>query len=492
MSVMAQSGGSLSAADFIKLAPWQYRLPPADLAVPGAAPERGPDLPLLALEDRSGRRIGWLLGFVIDLRDASLPRERLLSGAWFDPADPDGFVIALREEIAGRFLIVIESDGLRLVYPDAGAQVPCVHDRETGWTGSTAGALLGEAAYEARFDRALFEALGVDGEGWFPAGLTAHHGLERLLPNHRLDLRTGEMRRFWPRAPIPVTEDPAAVVQAFAALMKTQLRALAGGDRRVALALTGGRETRVMLACAREILDQMDVVTIVGTDRHARDSIIARRITRSFGLRHLEVPRLSATPEERARFIRRGGHSTADSNSRFHPSVRPLIAAHVFAGGLWGEIGRAFFWRGDDHAGMTITPALLLGRFGLPDRSARLSAALEAWLRGLAGWTPRDILDLAYIEHRLGPWGSAQFCCDPTLVRHAPMLTQPSVALMLSLPPEWKESHRLGSEVVACEWPELAEIPYNSLGRIQDLWVKIQRALENPALIVKKLRKMRA
>ena len=472
-----------------ELAPWQFRLHGGE---EGALQlETGPELPRLSLRDRSGAALGSVLGFVIDLRDGSLPRGEVVTDHRLDPADPDAFAIALREDLAGRFLLLIDAAGLRLAYPDAGAQVSCVYDKETGLTGSTADALLSEAAYQDRFDAPLFETLGVDGEGWFPAGLTAHRGLTRLLPNHRLDLRSGEFRRFWPRAPLSQITDPEAGARDFARLLKLQLRALAGGERRVALALTAGRETRVLLACARDFLDQIDVVTIVGSDRHAKDTQVARRIARRFGLRHREIPRRTATEEERRRFIRRGGHATADSNSHFHPSVWEIAQTHVFVGGLWGEIGRAFFWRKDDTPDMQVTPKLLLRRFGLPDRSPRLTEALAQWLRGLEGWPARDIFDLAYLEHRLGPWGSAQFCCDPTLVRHAPMLTQSTARLMLSLPPEWKQSSRLGTRVVALEWPELATIPYNSLGRLRDFRMKLERFLRNPALLAKKLRKLR-
>lgn len=234
----------------------------------------------------------------------------------------------------------------------------------------------------------------------------------------------------------------------------------------------------------------MDFVTVVGGDRHATDTVIARRIARKFGLNHIELRRTTATAEQRRAFIRRGGHCYADSNSRFHPSVWPIAQSHVFAGGLGGEYGRAFLWREKDRPETQITARLLNNRLGLPEDPVVL-ASLERWLKDLDTDNALSILDLAYNENRMGPWSSAQFCCDPTLVRHAPLLTFRGVELMFSLPPEWKRSSRLGNEIIRRLWPELAAISYNSLGPWRDLAITMQRVLSNPRVIAKKLRKMR-
>lgn len=481
-----------------ELDPWQFRLSPGAAAAPrhlGAyGLEVGPRLPALALRDADRTPCGWVLGFAIDLRADQLPEAEIIAPEPLDPADPDGFVIALRAVLGGRYVILLEAGGAVFAYSDIAGQVSCVYDHESGQLGSSAHALLDAAGYESRFDHALHEALGVTGEGWLPAGLTAHAGVERLLPNHRIDLARGIFRRFWPREEIAETDDPEAVTAAFTELVQRQIGILARGPRRVALALTAGRETRMMLATARGALDKVDPLTIVGSDRHATDTLVARRIAKRFGLNHRELPRQTASAAQQQLFLQRIGHCAGDSNVQFHPSVWPIAETHVFVGGLGGEVGRGFFWRPADDAATPLAAQMLIRRFGLRDSgeaAARLAARLEDWLAALSWSNSLHRLDLIYLEHRLGPWGGAQFCGDPTLVRHAPMLTQAGVRMMISLPPAWKRGNRLGSRVVAREWPELEEIPYNSLGRGRDLWVKLRRACDNPRLVIKKLRKMR-
>ena len=471
---------------------WQFRLtetPTGDARRIGDLwLETGPGLPVAVVTDAQGAEAGLLLGFPIDVAG-----RRLIDRAWTSPASigPDSgqFARDTLMALGGRFAFLSTAGGAPVLYPDCSAQVPVVYDPVARIAGTSAHALFDDAEYEKRFDRALYDHLGLDGEGWFPAGLTAHRGLMRLLPGHALDLSTWTVRRYWPLAPVAETTDPAAVVDEMVTIVRNQMEAILKGPQRLALALTAGHETRVLLACARPFVEKIDIVTVVGDSRRATDSVIARRITRDLGLRHLELQRRAGTDAERALYIRRNGHCNADSNARFHPSVRPLAGTHVFVGGLGGEVGRAFFWRPSDRPDTRITEDTLNARFGLPDTPA-LKAMLAEWLRHLPAQDAYSVLDMAYLEHRNGPWYAVQFCSDPTLLRQAPLMTLRAVELMWSLPPDWKRTSRLGHEIIAREWPELLRYPINSLGKFQDTLVKLRRVADNPALILKKLRKL--
>lgn len=478
-----------------ELEPWQYRL--VDEAEPEARSvgpywlRTAPDLPICTVRDGAGTELGVLLGHVIDLDARRLVADHWTTPGRFAPGDdPDRFVLTARRSLGGRFLWIFAAGKRVRIYPDCSAQVPCVYDPAARIAGSTADALFDTAAYEGRFDPALYARLGIEGEGWYPAGLTAHRGLSRLLPDHVLDLDDWTVRRTWPAAALETTAVPEAGIDEMVDLVRAQIEALLDGTKRVGLALTAGHETRMLLACARPWLDRIDFITVAGGDRHRADTVIADRIAADLGLNHIVLPRQEATEAERQGFIRRGGHCNADSNARFHPSVWPIASSHCFLGGLGGEIGRAFLWRASDEPATPITTQALLGRLGLPNEE-RLLAALEAWRAGLpAGTDSFGLLDLAYHENRNGPWYAVQFCADPTLVRFAPLMTDRGVELMLRLPPDWKRASRLGHEVIARYWPELARYPYNSLGRLPDLMQRLRRAAADPRVILKKLRKM--
>lgn len=473
----------------IQLDRWQYRL----TAAPHPGGRRcgaywlsvGEGLSIAEVVDRNGLPCGMLLGFPIDLRAACLIR-----GLWHLPhgcgVRTDDAIHTTLRALGGRFVWIAPHPSGTRIYPDAAAQVTCVWDAAGKEAGSTAGAILEQSDYQKRFRARLFDELGIRREGWFPAGLTAHHGVQRLLPNHYLDLTTWTAHRF--AATTPSNPKPNEVIDGISDIVRLQAKALLTDEKAVAAALTAGRDSRAILACLRDMAQDLTFVTVTGGDRHQVDSIIASRLTDAFDLSHQTLPRKTADETAQARFIRRGGHCYADSNTRFHPSIAPLADDYVFIGGLGGEIARAFYWTKDDLPSLEVTPALLMKRFGLRP-SPTVEDALSDWLDSLPPMDDaRDILDLAYVELRLGPWAMAQFCTDPTLQRYSPMISYDAVRLLLDLQHDWKVGDRLNEAIVQRLWPELNDHPYNTLGPWRDRWIKAQRVLENPSLIAKKLR----
>ena len=476
----------------ITLEPWQYRL--TATPHPEANPvgdfwlSVGPDLPVTEVTDHQGRKAGVLLGFPIDLDRASLVGQH-----WQTPSDADlstdAGINRCLLALGGRFLWICLTETVARIYPDAGTQVSCVWDRSLQSVGATTLAILGANDYAARFDHAQFARLGLAGEGWFPAGLTAHSGVSRLLPNHYIDLHQWQAHRFDPCCSAVATNaTPDDIVEGTIAAIQSQIIAVMSGPKKAAFALTAGYETRTLLACARQWTDDITFVTVVGQDRHRTDSVLAQQIATGFGLDHQTLPRVEATRTAQERYLRRGGHCSGDSNLRYHPSIAPIAKDYVFVGGAGGEIGRAFYQDDTDTPDMQITARLLMSRMGMrgTDKSLRY---LRLWLEELEGQTNERIFDLAYLENRVGPWAMAQFCADPTLVRHAPMITYRTVALMQALPMTWKQSNRLNKEIISRLWPELHRYPYNTLGPLKDLIGHAQRVMDDPALVIKKIRK---
>lgn len=463
------------------LDPWQYRITQG-----GQVLEAGPGLDQVALEDAGGAPVGTLIGFPIDL----LQEIRLTGGTHRVAArlsgDLDAFAEAVLSELAGRFLWLCRVEDAARIYLDVSGQVPCVYDPALGIAASSAHALLEAQAYHARFDAELHRRLGIGGLGWIPGGLTAHEGVFRLLPNHRLDLEDFSVVRHWPLAPIPPAEDPEKAISALIGTVQRQITALGKEPRRIAQALTAGRETRMLLGCVRPHAEDIDFVTVAGASQ--TDTVMAARIAAGEGLSHRVLPQVMASAQARATYLRRNGDCIADANASSFPSVVPLAESHVFVGGAGGEVGRGFFWRPGDDADTPLDGAALMGRFGLPPEP-RVIAALDAWRAGLTGFDARTVLDLAYIEQRMGPWGGAQFPSDPTLVRFAPLLSRAGVTAMMSLPDAWKRNEGMSAAVLRQTWPELARYPFNTLGPVRDAMAKLKKAVKDPSAILRKLRK---
>lgn len=466
-----------------KLDPWQYRI-----AATSAGPvlETGPGLDRVALEDAAGTALGELVGFPIDLATRTRLRHDPHRVQARLQDDPDMFAETVLSGLAGRFLWLCRIGGQARIYLDASGQVPCVYDPDLRVAASSAQALLDPGAYDARFDAALHRRLGVGGLGWIPGGLTAHRGVARLLPNHRLDLADFSVARHWPLAPLRPAEDPEEPISALIETVRHQMTALSTDGPRIAQALTAGRETRMLLGCARPHAGEIDFVTVAGASR--TDEVMAARIAAGEGLSHRVLPLVMADADARATYLRRNGDCIADANASSFPSVAPLAGSHVFVGGAGGEVGRGFFWRPGDTDDTKLDGTALMGRFGLPPEP-RVIAALDAWCAGLVGRRTQEILDLAYVEQRMGPWGGAQFPSDPTLVRFAPLLSRAGVTAMMRLPDGWKRNEGMSDAVLRRTWPELARYPYNTLGPVQDTLAKLGKVVRDPGTILRKLRK---
>jgi hypothetical protein len=319
--------------------------------------------------------------------------------------------------------------------------------------------------------------------------LTAHRGVERLLPNHYLDLSTWKAVRFWPHEEIEKTESPEEAASEIVSLVQSQLRALANSDRKVAQGLTAGYESRWLLACARPLINDIEFLTVQSPHPNHIDTDIASRLAERFKLRHRILPRRTATPEEQSLYMLRGGHCSGGHNLVTHPSMWPLAAEQCFVGGLNGEIARGYTWRPEDTADKPLGVPELVARLGLPlhrDTEERF----RYWRDGLSLENALDLLDLNYLENRMGAWAYAQFFSDPSVPRYNPIGTTRTVRLMLSLPEDWRRTYRLCHFAIEQCWPELGGIPINTRGRLRDLTDKIALAMSNPERVIRKLRKI--
>lgn len=472
------------------LAPRQFTIRPEAVgAGDGIRVAAHPDIGLFDILDGSGARIGLLVGFPIDLQERRLVSQPLrLQGAVTPGIDTIAETVL--DRLGGRFLLLLDISGAARIYPDCAAQVPCVYSTEKGVAGSTADAILSDADYEALFRHDLYAALDIDDEGWFPAGLTAHDSVERLLPNHFLDLRDWSQRRYWPDGDVDRTETPESSIEEISEIIGAQLEALVNGPRKIAQGMTAGEDTRIMLACARPYLDSIEFVTVEGDSPRVNDTVVSKRIARDKGLNHRMLPRVIADPRTIEQYMRRGGHCVGGSNKLYHPSLRPLAEDHDFVGGLNGELGRDFLWsKGDTRYGF-LAPDVLVNRMGLPAR-AEIVERIPKWRDRLAAKDALFELDLFYLENRIAPFGRASFYSDPTFVRHNPIGTVRTARLMLALPEEWKRQGTMTRELIRMNWPELLAYPFNSQGTVNDLLTLATRAIRHPQLIVRKLRKLR-
>lgn len=365
-------------------------------------------------------------------------------------ADILAFETEVLDRIQGTFVIHTHTGLPRRLYPDCGSTLPIVYCAHTQRAGSSASLMLDEREYRERYladrhDRLVDPVKKGGAVSWIPGTLTAHEGVARLLPNHYLDLSDWTAVRFWPRDGALAQDLP---VDAAAATVASQLRRFmhaATTEFRVGLALTAGFDSRLLLAAARENLEQLEFFTFAASKLNV-DQIVARKIANGLGLRHRLVSTVQATAAEMQAWDRAVGDTIRAPVRSIYTTVRRFDYGLILSG-ILGETGRVRLYRSDYATINTKRPTapLVLTRMRQPLYPELLSVT-ETWLKEIA-WLPCSaVLDLAVLELFYMPlWRPAQ-CAD--VAEMMPLADRSIQTAFMSVPPGEEQGRALFEEHV--------------------------------------------
>lgn len=418
-----------------------------------------PGLPVADVTCPSGEFAGWVIGYPISV-EGELAPGRLI----FDPSRVSAgcdAASAFVHSLSGRFAAIMLHGESNRFYLDSGGTLAAVYALDLPVVASTITLIQ---TGKDDWDTDLQHLLGMpDSDLWYPAGLTPRYTIRRLLPNHYLDLDAWAPVRHWP------TEQHFAVERSFedsvAHIVERLTRTILSVARRypLQLSLTAGRDTRMILACSRSILDRIKFHTGVWVPS-GMDSEVAYQIARRFGLNHVTYRIEMANPEQLADWQIRVGNCVSGEIWRIHPTSRKFDAHRAFLPGVAGEVGRGYYWReGDDRAGR-ITAQEILRRTKLP-AEGKVLEMMDNWLSEIRHLPWHTILDLTYIEQRVGCWaGPLQYGQDGmNPIRIAPLNDREIYRTILHMPVEPRRRLALPEEICRQTWPELLEFPFNHL-----------------------------
>jgi len=175
-------------------------------------------------------------------------------------------------------------------------------------------------------------------------------------------------------------------------------------SHRLMLALSAGRDSRAVLALAASVGLKPETFTVAHAGA-GLDVMVAQEMSEALGLRHTTLAPVMADAADQEQWMRWNGHVVGGINRVLHPTMRALDASCAVLAGSFGEIGRGYYWTGLADAGARLSPKGLLRRFDLPHED-RVLTAVGHWLDDLASADTLHVLDLAYLEHRLGAWAA--------------------------------------------------------------------------------------
>ena len=413
-------------------------------------------LPVLVIENEIEQRIGWCIGYPLNHKDP-WAEKIVLRSQDSKSIDMDA-VESFYEHTGGRYILVLLTEKEEKVFLDPAGSLGAVFSTTESTVASTP-TLMNRAHV---WDKELIKTLNMPDSGlWFPSGLTPKKGVRRLLPNHCLDLNDWCVNRHWPKysAYLAAKEDPQRCVSTIISCLKKSIDIITK-HHPVQLSLTAGMDSRMLLACARENLHRAVFFTFADK-KEPIDMHIASMLARRFGLNHAFLPVQNASEEEMLRWLFITGHSASGNIWKMHKGLQGYDRKRVLLPGMGGEVGRSYYWRDGDREDMPLFAEKLLLRCGLP-RQARILRDTELWLAELSGFNAFMILDLFYVEQRLGCWAAPlHYCNTISLFELSPFNHRRIFRSMMRLPYEYRRRKELAYDICRDSWPELLELPFN-------------------------------
>ena len=313
--------------------------------------------------------------------------------------------------------------------------------------------------------------------GWPLDGQPAVRGVRRLPRGALLRVEGHGTRTV---APAPERIQAAGLIgarldaEAAARDLVASYTALADWPGRPSLiALSGGRDSRVVLAAGVASGLPVDAVTAGGADDP--EVVVARAACAAVGLRHrlynASEQWLGSAPERASALVRlRGGTCSLTDAAGFPVDDVPGAPA-LWHTGQGGEIARAAYGR--VHGPSVVQAAALIAKVSgwRPGRRppvalrslAALHASMTAWARRwrARGARSSDLMELAYLDLRMGFWaGPAQGAVEWVRDATSPLWSWKMMPALLAGTPGQRRAESFHRAMVATLAPPLADIPF--------------------------------
>ena len=362
---------------------------------------RAPDLPLVRLVTNTGQLRGFLLGLAVDWAGTLLADQAVVDG---DFSAVEDWCLSL----AGRYVAILADTDRPHLYCDAGGSLVTLYNPSSQRAGSSL-ALLVDDSLDPRFEDGVLP----QGE-WLLFGDTMDRRVMRMQSNHALDLSTFALRRVWPRDDtlIDPPTDYQAHLDGMVARQRQILAALAK-CRRVVLPVTGGSDSRFLMACMPDDM-RNDAAYYVHVQNKSSflDSLVATSLCEKVGvpLATLSLKSPGAPQGEALERIRCMVRISGSFQVPDLPHV--LSAAHLprplgdtlLRGGLV-EMTRANKWLPEvgDSPDRQIEPDVGVRALGHPfpmsdEFVAKNSERYADWLDGLPAHLRGRAIDFAHCE----------------------------------------------------------------------------------------------
>jgi hypothetical protein len=299
---------------------------------------------------------------------------------------------------------------------------------------------------------------------WLPGDKLLFEGGRQLLPNHALCLRTGTAGRYWPAGDI--TGDPAATLLERCAARLEGFISAAAHRYPLAMGLSAGWDSRLILAFCRGVKDSLRTYSTVPPGRRhpPPDAKLSARLCATLGLTHeLLLPQHEPSAGFRRAFQ---GHVCLP-HAEFAPFMEAELALSRYeTAGVTGNIAEVVKLPYEEK----------IGERDFDDRNpahlARLvrmhgfeyaATALDQWRSSAADHPRVTIPELFYWENRCGRWLSRNTLMFDIGWREIvmPFNCRALLSDFLEIAPELRRRPECFAfeSLIERRWPEVLSVP---------------------------------
>lgn len=428
-----------------------------------------PDLDVLKVTFKENTIV--LLGYILDPFNPTFNNLEIVNRIAERISTADD-IFPYLDSKCGRFAIIVKINNELRIFNDAAGYRQIFYytdDANNIWCASQPSIITEEFGLktdeEIVKDLSHLPLINNESARWYPGNLTLYKDIHHLTPNHYLDLNSGEVKRYWPVKSL----EPISVEKAAEYSSKILQGAFESASKRynLALTITAGYDTRVLLAACNKLKEKIHYITHThgNLDENMPDIKIPQKMLERFGLQHHIAYHSDKVDNDFKNIYKRNVTGAKDLHKKnayaflkyFENMGKEMVVAQGEAGGL----GKRFYRLPPYFKFNEKTLATVAGMRGSRNAEQAIGEWLESANKAVA--LGINILDLLYWELRLGNWSTlAVSSYDIVFESFIPFNCRKLMECLISVETKYRLTRKnIHLCMIDRMWPELLEFPLN-------------------------------
>lgn len=411
-----------------------------------------------------------LLGFAVNPFEPDKSNQQILDDIIKSSISFDE-VIRKSEPLGGRWIIIYKNKNSLFIFNDPCSNRPVYYHTELGndiLCGSDPAIMNYFVKLKKDNSPEIAEVMNHPGyeikeKAWI-GSFTIFKGVLHLMPNHFLDIRQKQVTRFWPWKPIENIDFNTAV-ETCSEILKGSITAISKRSK-LAIAVTAGWDSRVMLAASKDISKEVTYfVSVKGTEK---DNYFEVLIPKNL-LKKLDLPfYIQKCDDDIEPEFKKMIENNVSMSRTYLQKAKNIYKYHldfdgmISVNGNISEIGRVCI--------RPLIPTKMSGEnlvklYIFNYGGNYFITQFNRWIDEIKIHCEQNnlnIYDMLYWEQRLGNWGSVYPAeLDIAIDQFSPFNNRLLLTTMLSVKEKFRKfpDYKLHYKIIQKLWPETLQVP---------------------------------